>query len=427
MTGVHHSPLLQRTLAELAECGVLPQAATALAEEITRIGPALRQAVLAEVPAFSASGNPAIGPELDHHVDEHVNEIRRLLGGGAVDDFDFVKTHAERRAEQRFPLEAVLHAYRCGHKVLSHWIRDAAMAVGPSNLERAISAVADFAIEYTNAISIVSAAAYVAHTRFLAEAEGDLRTELLNVLLSGFDESDARVARLLKRAGYLEQRQAFCVAVARSNDPLEMENSARAQRLAEAMVKAVASLSVRVLVGNRNNVVTAVFSDTRRLSGWTAPRASLADRIRSPLLTLGPAVLIGLSNDQPSTAYIPRALHEATVALDFAKVSERVVQFAALPIRRLLVHRAAEYLHAALPTWVEGFSDADAKARGALVDTLRAYANADMNVQSAARALDVHPNTVYTRLQRINALTGLDAQRFHDLTELLLAADCRKT
>jgi sugar diacid utilization regulator len=40
--------------------------------------------------------------------------------------------------------------------------------------------------------------------------------------------------------------------------------------------------------------------------------------------------------------------------------------------------------------------------------------------------LDVHANTLYARLKRIRELTGLDGQRFHDLTELLLAVDCAR-
>ena len=43
------------------------------------------------------------------------------------------------------------------------------------------------------------------------------------------------------------------------------------------------------------NVAIAVVSSTRRISGWTAPQTNLADRIRNHLLTLGPAVLIGIS------------------------------------------------------------------------------------------------------------------------------------
>ncbi len=415
---------LGQTLAALAAAGVVPGAATLLDRQIDDVGKRLRTAVISDVPAFSASGNPEVLPDLERHCSEHIEELGRLLGGGGVGDFDFVRAYAHRRAEQHFPLEANLHAYRCTRKVLSHWLRAAAINRQPRNLKQALSAVADFATEYANTISTIAAAEYVDRTRALAGAEGDRRTELLSILVSGYDESDARVARLLKRAGYLEQRQSFCVALAQSTDPLEMENPARAQRIVEAMTEVMAARSIRTLVGIRNNVVTAVCSDVRRVSGWTAPRTNLAERIKPLLLVLGPAVLIGISSDHPSTSSIPKGVQEATVALDFANVTERVVQFSELPIRRLLVHRGADYVQSALPAWFDRFKDADAKSHGALVKTLRALADADMNVQQAARTLTVHPNTIYARMQRIGDLTGLDGQRYHHLTELLLAADC---
>lgn len=415
---------LARSLAALVKLGVVPGIAALLDKGTVDVARRLQKTLLAEIAAFTASGNPDVLPELARHAGEHIAELRRLLAGGALRDFEFVRTHARRRAGQRFPLEAMLHAYRSGHKVLSQWISEAAIAAKPRSRADIAAAVAAFSIEYTDAVSIVLAAEYVAQTRALAEAEGDQRTELLRILVSGYDESDGRVARLLKRAGYLEQRQSFCVALVQSTDPLEMESPARAQRIVEAVTQAVAATPVRALVGIRSNVVTAVFSDVRRSSGWTAPQANLADRIQPRLTTLGPAVLIGLSSDQPSTAFIPRGLHEAAVALDFASVTERVVQFTALPIRRLLIHRGADYVQSAMPVWYPGFRDADAKSQGALVKTLRALADADMNIQGAARTLRVHPNTVYARIQRISDLTGLEAQRYHHLTDLLLAADC---
>ena len=100
------------------------------------------------------------------------------------------------------------------------------------------------------------------------------------------------------------------------------------------------------------------------------------------------------------------------------------MSFTALPIRRLLVHRGAGYVQSALPAWYAALRDADRKAGGSLVKTLRALADADMNVQRAAREIGVHANTLYARIVRIRDLTGLDAQRYHDLTQLLLAADC---
>jgi sugar diacid utilization regulator len=206
-----------------------------------------------------------------------------------------------------------------------------------------------------------------------------------------------------------------------------MENPARAQRIASAIAEAVAATSIRTLAGIRNNLVTAVLSDRRRQSGWTAAQADLAERIYPLLLVMGPAVLVGISADHPSTSFLPKALHEATIALDFASVAKRVVQFSDLPIRGLLVHRGTDYVRSAPPKWAQALVSADAKASGTLIQTLRAVAEADMNVQKAARILGKHPNTVYTRIERIKDLTGLDGQRYHDLTELLLAADCWRT
>lgn len=416
---------LARSIAALADAGVMPMPAVALERKLADTARLLRDTVLAEVADFSASGNPEVLPELERHAGEHVGETRRLLRGGALGDFGFVAAHAQRCAEWRFPLEAVLHAYRCGHKVLAHWLRDAVTGARRRNTQHAISALADFAIEYTNTVSTIATSDYVARSRALAEAEGDRRNQLLNILLAGFDEADGRVARQLKQAGYLDQRLSFCVALVRAVEPQEMGNPARAQRIVDALSGAVAALPLRVLIGVRDQWVVAIVSGARRLSGWTAPQSGVADRVYPCLQLLGPSVLVGLSGDQPSTAFIPRALQEATVALDVARVDERVVRFASLPIRRLLLHRGVDYVQSALPPWLDALDRADAKVDGALLRTVRALADADMNLQQAARALGAHPNTVYTRVQRVHDLTGLDCQRYHDLTELLLAVDCR--
>ena len=62
--------------------------------------------------------------------------------------------------------------------------------------------------------------------------------------------------------------------------------------------------------------------------------------------------------------------------------------------------------------------------RGSLAATLRAYADTDMNVLQAEKALSVHLNTIYSRVQRIRDMTGQNAFSFHDLNEFFLAIDC---
>jgi sugar diacid utilization regulator len=418
---------LRPCVAALRTLGVVPDVAAPLRTTRDAAAETLLSAVVEEAPAYSESGNPEILPELRAHLAEHLDELIRLLGGGRCGDLAFVREHARRRASQRFPLEALLLGHRSLHRVLSAWIRDAALASASSaaHVRRVVAASADFAATYADAVTTIATASYVEHTRTLAEAEGDRRTELLDLLFSGYDESDSRAAQLLRRAGYLEQRRSYCVIAARSVDLKEMDNPARARRMADSVRDALAGTPLHMLVGIRDNLVLAVISGMRRLSGWTAPQSLLADRVYPRLRQIGPAALIGLSNDVPSTSHIPRATIEAKLALDFATVVDRVMPYSRIPLRQVLVTQARDTIQFALPGWLNDYLAADRKARGTLTETLRAYAAADMNVQRAAKSLAVHANTVYTRVQRIADITGLNPLSFHGLTELLLAVDCR--
>lgn len=418
---------LRRAHGRLQDVGAIPANGAALRLGAEAVAQTLCRETLAEVAAFSDTRNPQIQPEFESHAKAHVEEIVRLFEGSEIGGFEFVADHARRRAEQHFPLEVMLHAYRCGLRVLSQWMRETAIAARPANADAVVSAVADFAIEYTNVVSTVLTAEYVEQTRIVAAAEGDRRTELLNILLNGYDESDGRVARILRRNGYLDQRLSHCVIAVQSVVPSEMELPERTQRIIAAVGDVLAPISTRALVGVRNAQVVAVVTARRRQSGWTAPQAELASRLHDVLLQLGPAVVAGVSADQPSTASIPRGLQEATVAMELASVARRVVRFTELPLRSLILHRGGDYARLMVPPWMGALLSADRKAEGALVATLRAMADADLNVQSAGRGLGVHPNTVYARLDRIRELSGLDGRRHHDLVEILLAVDGSQT
>ena len=418
---------IRRTVTALRSSGVPRDIEAALASDSASVESALARTIVAEVTAFSDSGNPDVLPELREHIAAHVSEVCRLLGGGPAGDFPFVVSHAKRRAAQKFPLDAVLHACQCLQRALLVWIREAALktAASDAHMTRVVGAVTDFTAEYAGHIGTLMTSAYVSHTRLLAEAEGDRRTELLNTLLNGYDESDQQAAQLLRRAGYLQQRQSYCVLVAQSVDPREMANRARAQRLADAIGKELAATPLRTISGIRDNLVTVIVSGTRRLSGWTAPQSLLAERVYPYLRKVGPAALIGLSNDAPSTSHIPRAAAEARIALEHADVAHRVMRLSSIPFRQLLISNAMHDVRSVLPAWTETFAAQDRRARGALSATLRAYADSNMNVLQAAKVLSVHPNTIYARLQRISDATGLNALEYHALTDLLLAIDAR--
>ena len=413
----YHVNALTEALRRIGHGAEVAEMLDLLSSNTAKIAAQLQEAVLTEVPEFSKSRNPALLPELARHGREHIEEIVRLLREGRVDRFEFVQEHARRRAEQRFSLEATLHAYRSSSKVLSRWLREAATP-------ESINHIVDFALEYTDAISTAFAATYSNHLLLLAEVAGDERSQLLKILLDGNDESDLRASRLLREAGFLEERQSFCVAIARSVDPTEMLDAPRARRLADAIERVVADTPVRRLIDVHSNKVTMVFAAVRRISGWTAPRASLAKDIQETLTFVGNAALIGVSSDVSSTSHVPTAYREAAAALELASISQRVVRFSEIPLPRLLLHFAAQEFLRVLPAWSGEFFRANEESHGVLIDTIRAYAAVDMNVLKAAQVLKVHPNTIYARFLRVADISGLDARSLHPLIDLLIICDC---
>ena len=405
-------------------------AAAKLIDKAARAAPTiaerLQRAVRSEVQGFSQSRNPDVLPEWEQHALDLTQEILRLLRGGRTGDFEFVHQHARRRAEQRFPIEATLHAYRSGHKLLSRWLRDNVLTAKlPAAVTQPVmAALVDVSMEFVDVISTFFASSYSAHALLLADIAGDQRSDLLRILLDGHDEADLRAAKVLREAGFLDERQFFCVALASSVDPTEMLDASRARRMADAIEQTVVDLGVRRLIDVHEGKVTMVFAAVSRDSGWTAPRTSLAKRIRAALNLVGNAALIGVSNDVPSTSHIPIAYREAQTALELSTVSRRVVQFSDIALRRLLLHFAAPELHRLLPTWAAAFYEADGKSNGALAQTLRTYASFDMNILKAAEMMAIHPNTIYARLQRIQDISGLQPRSFDALNELLIVCDC---
>ena len=95
-----------------------------------------------------------------------------------------------------------------------------------------------------------------------------------------------------------------------------------------------------------------------------------------------------------------------------------------IPFREMLLSVARNEVRSSLPSWLDDFVAADEKSRGALSATLRAYADASMNVMKAAEELGIHPNTIYARMQKIDRITARNPLDYHALTELLLATDC---
>lgn len=422
----YHLAALERSVTALEQSTSLGQLVKRAGRLEREAAQALHDAVLSEISAFSESRNPLATDLVKGESGELTDAVMRLLKHEGIGALAFTTQSGYRRADQRFPLEAMLHAFRVGQKTIIGWLRTAIQSVespAAPNPE-SLTAVTDFAIDFVNAVSTLFATAYLDRTRAIAESAGDRRAELLRVLLDGYDESDARVATILREAGFLDGRQGFCVGLAQPRNPGEMDNPARANRLADSLLECLTNICPRHVFGFRDNKVVFVLSDIRRISGYSHARTSLAARANEALTMIGPGIEIGISDEVISTSQITAALDQARLALSIADDRHRVIAFSDIPMRHFLVHLARRDLRHALPRWTASFLRTDQKGGGRLVTTLESYANNNMNVLKTAAALKIHPNTVYARFRRIEDLTGLDPRDFDPLSELLLISRC---
>ena len=126
------------------------------------------------------------------------------------------------------------------------------------------------------------------------------------------------------------------------------------------------------------------------------------------------AAAVGVSRDTAETARLPESLEEARLALEFATASQPVMLFTDIDLTDLLIRRADATALRLIP---ESARDLPHD----LSRTVRAFADCSLNVKQTARRLGVHSNTIYFRLNRVKALTGIDPRTFSGASLLLTA------
>jgi carbohydrate diacid regulator len=137
-----------------------------------------------------------------------------------------------------------------------------------------------------------------------------------------------------------------------------------------------------------------------------------ASRGLQPFLS---SVQIGVGLDVREIAELARSYSEAVVATQ--------LRGARTAIRHLLEVDVNEYFRqTADPTARRLISRLpDEVLAEPLRTTLWSFAAANLNVKECARQLDVHTNTVYYRLNRVQRLTGLDPRNFAALSQIMTA------
>lgn len=385
------------------------------------VAAAMTRAVLAEVGSYPASGEPGLPEEVHKHSLEHVRCFVACARQGRPPqdgELEFVRDRALRRERDGMPLAALLHAYRIGLREV--W-RALVSLAGESEAQRDTALeVTAFALAYTDAISVAAADAYTRATeRRRADVERE-RRDLLEDLLAG-REVDRRAEELgvdlhaplavvvaappptaAPRSGAAVPGRAQ-PAPARPPDPDTL------QRAARAFERQASSGPQAAFVVLHHGKVVALAPIGR------GGIADLRNRIARALSALARAghdrLAAGISLPVSTLAGTAHGYIEATRAQRHAPAGT-VVALSDVRLLDYLVEHAGETAHRMVPAWTATLTDE-------LVGTLRTFAANDLNVARTAPALNVHPNTVRYRLDKVAALTGRNPRRFLDLVDLL--------
>lgn len=389
----------------------------------SEVASAMRRVVLAEVPEYPASGEPDLLAEVQRHALEHVRVfIASARRGRPPEDAElgFVRERAVQRERGGMPLAALLHAYRLGMREV--WGALAQLAAQENAPPQTLMELTTVAMAYTDAISLAVTDAY---TRVAQRRRGDIereRRDLLEDLLAGRDV-DLRAEDL-----GINLRLPLAVVVAglpptsapRSGAAVPGPSGARQEDTLEHETLRRAARAIESQAANAPRAAFVVLHHGRAVAVAPIGRGGIADlrnRVARALSALARAghdgLAAGISLPVTALADVGRGHVEATSALSHAPVGT-VVALSELRLLDYLIEHADHTARRIVPEWASALSPD-------LIATLRTFAAMDLNVARTAPALNVHPNTVRYRLDRIQTRTGRDPRHFLDLIDLLTA------
>jgi len=116
---------------------------------------------------------------------------------------------------------------------------------------------------------------------------------------------------------------------------------------------------------------------------------------------------------------VPQAYREAALSLSYTSPSRPIISLDDLSSFECALIGATATTKAIIASKGNSLRALSAEALAASIETIRAFADADLNVAGAAQRINVHPNTVRYRLQQIAAKTGHDPRTLTGLVELL--------
>jgi PucR C-terminal helix-turn-helix domain/GGDEF-like domain len=336
---------------------------------------------------------------------DNLTHILMRLAGDEATGVEAARATGRRRAEQGMPLPTILRAYRIGGRYVWDTLVEHAKDSDESR-DALLGAAADVWMIIDD-YSVALTEAYRATMAERARRDTRVRTAMLNTLLDGHAGEGSR---LWEAAAALRMPHHGSFVVVAAETPalgdealpgveavLRQADVVSAWRLEAGVQVGVISLPARYPV--------------QKVCGKLAERA------------LG---RVGVSQPYARLDRTAQAVRQARVACAAATPRSReLIRYEQHPVAALLagVPEAGGFVaHAILgPVFALNVQDRDI-----LLDTLRAWFDAQGSASAAAAQLHVHRNTVHYRLRRIERLIGRDLTDPKAVGEVHLALEATR-
>ncbi|MBL1075319.1 helix-turn-helix domain-containing protein [Nocardia sp. 2] len=384
-------------------------------------------AIVTQIPAYADRDEDFLADVRDQLAQLCRTGLSAMLEHRKVtaEDIAYARRAAARRARAGLTLVDYISAFRLGQQALWKLLITAA-ADSETGREAALSLVVPLT-RFCDLASTQAANAYLEFQQYLS-AETDESRALLDSLLDGALPERGPQLSLAHSYGLGADPATPMVAVTAvvldSSSGARSGSDTDARHFASAALARVGVNGLRTLAAARRSEVVAIVALSR--SGDTATLFDRLRRAQEKLRATGIPLAIGVSPVVTRIADLPRAYQESRTALELLPTGGGVLALPELTPFRYLLLRADETARHLVDPRIEALLAEDRARGGALAETIRAFADADLNLREAADALCVHHNTAKYRLGRIQELTGRNPRRVKDLVDLLVAIDLQE-
>jgi hypothetical protein len=309
-----------------------------------------------------------------------------------------------------------LHGYRLGHRTV--WECLVRLLADLDGALDAALALTTLTLSYTELISATLAEAYVDYQRGTLVQLDRARRDLLENMLDGraLLDNDGQPLQLASTFALVPGGDFLVIVLRRVGTDSTAGSEDAETRAAEILRRHLAFGVAQPFVVVRQREVVSIAPLARaRASSIT----HLVRQAHGELTKANERWAAGISSVCAGLGEVARGYVEARQAFSAAPANGGVCALLEHRVHDFVLDHADGTARRMIPPAGRRLFESSEPGDALLVDTLNACARAEMSVRDAADALDIHPNTVTYRLDKLGRLIGRDVTRFSELVEVL--------